>query len=93
MPYRYEDLRPQLDTATGKETLLRVRGNARRLARTRESFTAQELWRGVTGDSWLMIAAVDYLVEQHELRDVSADEVWAQHRVFLPMPMLVAGEA
>lgn len=88
MPYRYEDLRPQLDTDIGQETLLRVRGNARRLAKTHDVFSAQELWRGVSGDSWLMIAALDYLVEHRQLRDVSAPEVFAQHRSFRALPML-----
>lgn len=81
--YAYADLRPDLFTERGTETLLKIRTNVQRLIREAGAVRAQEAWKGVGGDSWLMLAALDYLVERGEIREVTDESAWAQHRVFV----------
>ena len=39
---------------------------------------------GATGDTWLMLACLDYLVERGELREITAGmDVAGQHRVYV----------
>lgn len=81
--YDYHETRPELFTERGAETLLKVRDNVQRIIREGGAVRAQESWKGVDGDSWLMLAALDYLVERDEIREVTNGAPAAQHRVFV----------
>lgn len=83
MSYVYEELRPDLFTERGEEIRLSITVQVRRLARVAGAVRAQEAWRHSCGDSWLMIAALDYLVETGVIREVTGPGVFAQHRVFV----------
>jgi hypothetical protein len=37
----------------------------------------------VTGDSWTMLACLDYLVENGEIREITGSAVAGQNRVFV----------
>jgi len=41
------------------------------------------LWRDCTGDSWLLMACVDYLVELERLHEVTEPGTMGQYRVFI----------
>lgn len=85
MSYVYEDLRQSLFTQRGEdtETLRKIRRNVVDLARAAGAVRAHEAWSGIGGDSWLMLAALDYLVETGVIIEVTGPGVWAQHRVFV----------
>lgn len=86
MSYRYDDLRPKLFTEDGQVMFLKVRDNVQRLLREAGAVRAQEAWSTVTGDSWLMLACLDRLVELGEVREVSPPGSWGQSRLFVGTP-------
>lgn len=84
MSYSYEEMRPVLFTEEGIKTLAKVRRNVYPALHRAGAIRAAEAWDGVLGDSWLMLACIDYLVEQGEIREVTSDpRLFAQHRVYV----------
>lgn len=84
--YRYEDLKPRLFTDESQRDFLKVRDAAEKLLSLAGAFRFAEVLHesGVTGDSWLMLAYVDRLVELGEIRDLDASgDRPAQFRVFV----------
>lgn len=84
--YAYADLRPTLFTEEGAEKLEKIRRNVRSALATAGAVRAVEAWKGVGGDGWLMIAALDYLAEQGEIEQVTGPDVVTQHRVYVAGP-------
>lgn len=83
MGYRYEDQKANLFTEHGADILLSVRDEAKRLIQVAGACTAAKAMSAATGDSWTMLAALDYMVERGELLRVTAkDETWGQNQVF-----------
>ena len=83
MSYNYQIERPKLFTEDGVVMLLKIRDNCTALLRTSGGFRAERAWQGVTGDSWMMLAALDFLCERNEIEDVSSPGVAGQHRLFV----------
>jgi hypothetical protein len=84
MSYVYTEERPRLFDEDGVEVLSKVRRNVQRALEVAGAVRAMEAMTGVTGDDWLMLAALDYMVEKGEIREVTnEDQVWGQHRVFV----------
>lgn len=83
MPYSYEVERPNLFTPDGVKLLISVRDNVQYLLRLAGAVRLQEAIGGATGDSWHMLAAIDYLVELGELREITAPGVPGQYRVLV----------
>lgn len=82
--YRYEDLKPNLFTEEGVTLYVQIRDRAKRLLAEAEAFTMGAAIRRSTGDSWLMLACVDRMVELGELREVTVGRaVTGQDRVFV----------
>jgi hypothetical protein len=82
MSYRYETERPRIFTPDGADMLLKIRDNVRRLLDEAGAFAAGRAWRGVTGDTWVMLACLDYLVERGEIRPLNAADEMAQNVVY-----------
>lgn len=82
MSYSYQAERPRLFTEEGQEMLLKVRDNVQRLLKTAGAFMSGHAWRGVGGDTWLMLACLDRLVERGEIIEVTDSRAWGQARVF-----------
>jgi hypothetical protein len=57
--YNYENEKQNVFTADGFNMLEKIKANAN----GREVFTVQELMSGLSGDSWMMLACIDFLVE------------------------------
>lgn len=83
MSYAYILERERLFTEEGARILLGVRTKVQRLLHEAGAVRSQEAMSGITGDVWLMLAALDYLVEAGEIREVTDSTVWGQHRVFV----------
>jgi hypothetical protein len=85
MGYQYTELRPALFTEEGVEMLERIRANVGRCLRESGAVLARSAWTGVTGDSWTMLAALDYMVERGEIREVLDIQGtgFGQHRIFV----------
>lgn len=84
MSYDYQNERPALFTESGVEILLQVRKRVAKKLAVAGAVRFDRATDGITGDSWTMLAAMDYLVEKGELREVTAPgSCMGQHRVFV----------
>jgi hypothetical protein len=81
--YIYAEQRRELLTDSGVQTLIKTRDTVQRLLKESGAFRAQEAMQ--TGDSWTATAALDYLVEQGEIREVPDryGSGFLQHRIFV----------
>lgn len=86
MAYDYQNEWPKLFTEAGMRTVLAVERNARRACEVAGVVRFDRATQGLTGDSWLMLAACDYLCETGRMRDVSRPDCMGQDRVFTVSP-------
>jgi hypothetical protein len=70
MPYKYEAMRDELFTEVGVELLMKIRDNSNKFLFTAGAFTVEKVLRTITGDTWLMLAALDYMEERREIKKV-----------------------
>lgn len=68
--YKYDDIRPELFTEEGVELLMKMRDISGKLLFQAGAYTFEKVTRTITGDTWLMMAALDYMVERKEIRMV-----------------------
>jgi hypothetical protein len=79
--YKYEEQRGQIFTELGSRILLEMRDKIKAALKVSGSFIVEKVM--VSGDSWLMLAVVDYLAELDEIREIKQDQCAGQHRVFV----------
>jgi len=83
LSYNYQTEKPRLFTEAGMKIYISVRDEAHRLLSLAGAFTAERACAKASGDSWTMLAALDFMVEQGELRLLTPkDSVMGQHQVF-----------
>lgn len=81
--YDYRTERAELFTEHGAQILLQVRDNARHLLSVAGAFEAERAFAKVSGSSWTMLAALEYMVERGELVELTKPgDCWGQYRVF-----------
>jgi len=66
--YNYDDIRPELFTEEGVELLMKLRDVSGKLLFQAGAYTFEKVVRTITGDTWMMMAALDYMVERKEIR-------------------------
>ena len=71
--YNYEKERPFIFTEEGQRDFLKCRDTANKLADIAGAFTVSAAIKGLSGDSWRMLAYVDRLVELKEFRYVNQE--------------------
>ncbi len=81
--YNYQTEKPKLFTEDGQVMFLRVRDQVKTLLNTAGAVRAQEALKNASGDSWMMLACLDRLVELREIRELPNAKAPAQHRVFV----------
>ena len=82
--YQYETERPKLFTEEGQRTLIETRDKVLDLVAKSGAVRMREAIRGLSGDSWMMMAYIDRMVELGDLREVSQTcYVPGQYRVFV----------
>ena len=81
--YDYKKERPGIFTEPGVETLIKLRENARALTEQAGAAQMGAIIRGVCGDTWLMLACVDYMVEKGELKEIQFGPCTGQNRIFV----------
>jgi hypothetical protein len=83
MSYHYEEQKPRLFTEEGQVLFLRVRDAAQALLKTSGAFMADAIFgRSGGGETWMMLASLDRMVELGELVEIDQGRVAGQHRVF-----------
>ena len=65
--YKYEEMKKEVFTEDGYKTIVKIKRNIQ----NRECFNTTELIKNCSGDSWVMLACVDWLVESGEIELVS----------------------
>jgi len=84
MSYHYLIEKPRLFTEDGFKMLIAIRDNARKLIDVAGCVRMDKAMGRVSGDSWQMLACIDYLVELGELREIAPiDSVAEQSRIFV----------
>jgi hypothetical protein len=68
MAYDYQTERPKLFTEEGTRILIHVRDAAKKLLSDAGAFKAGKVF--ASGDGWISLAALDYLVETGEIRRI-----------------------
>lgn len=81
--YDYREMRSKLFTEDGVDVLLSIRSNVLKLLADAGAVRATEAWRRVTGQDWLFLAALDYMVERGEICEITNSDTPAQYRVFV----------
>jgi len=81
--YNYEELKHEIFTDEGQKVFLKVRDFIHNLLETAGAFTMGKALKATTGDSWLLMACVDRLVELNEIKEITDDNVLGQNRVFV----------
>lgn len=87
MPYDYQTERAKIFTEEGQKLFLAIRDETSRLLRIAGAARVLEIIKMQGGDTWLMLACIDRLVELGEIRELTGPECSAQARVFTtPLP-------
>jgi hypothetical protein len=81
--YNYEVEKERLYSDIGFEMLIKIRDNANKLLREAGAFRNENVMKGVTGDSFMMLACVDMLVDLGEIVEVTQAGVAGQHKVYI----------
>lgn len=81
MSYNYKEERPKIFTEEGINMILKIRDNIRKHDNEAGAFTFTGATRGVTGDSWLQLAVMDYLIEIGEIEKVF-DRGFSQFHIY-----------
>jgi hypothetical protein len=67
--YNYQTERPKLFTENSVEMILKIKKNIQNMVEVSGAVDFCHATKGVTGDSWTQLAALDYLVEKGEIRE------------------------
>ena len=82
--YNYQTERSHLFTEDGLNLVIMARDNAQNLIKLAGAAKMSKLMSGISGDTWKTMAAIDYLVERGELKEITApNSVAGQDRVFI----------
>lgn len=81
--YSYLAEKPKLFTEDGQRDFLKVRDRAHKLLAEAGAFMMFSALEDISGDTWVMMAHVDRLVELGEIREITNGNVAGQHRVFV----------
>lgn len=82
MSYNYQAERSNLFTEEGAEILIAMRDKCRQMIKQSGAFVASRAMESVTGNGWVMLAALDYMVEKGELERVMQPGAWAQNEIY-----------
>jgi len=80
--YNYQTERPKLFTENGVEMVLGIKKNIQNMVAVSGAVDFYHATKGVVSASWTQFAALDYLVEKGEIREVTNAEAMGQHKVF-----------
>lgn len=84
MSYTYDKYRADVLTDEGQRMFLKMRDHTRHLLTEAGAVRADRMMQGAGGgDSWLMLACIDRMVELGEIRDVTGQASHIQDRVYV----------
>ncbi len=80
MPYNYETQKPELFSEAGAKILLEVRDKVFERLEIAGAVMSGHVF---CGDCWTSCAALDFMVERGEIKEITVASVAGQHRVFV----------
>jgi len=82
--YSYVEQKPRLFDDAGQRMFLSIRDRVHRLLKQSGAITMGSAITGGTGDTWMLLACVDRMVELEEIREVQqVKAVAGQDRIFI----------
>ncbi len=81
--YNYQNEKQKIFTEDGQIMFLKIRDNVQKLIKQSGAVMMCNAIDCVTGNSWMMLACVDRLIELKEIREITNGNVAGQHRVFI----------
>ncbi len=81
--YDYEVEKKNVFTEDGQVMFLAIRDNIKYLLELSGAVRLEQAIKGISGDSFLMIACIDRLVELGELEEITPDGKVTSCRVFI----------
>ena len=81
--YDYQNLKPELFTEAEQKTFLAIRDYVHTQLESAGAITMGKAINACTGDSWILMAHVDRLVELGEIREIPQYYIRAQDRIFV----------
>lgn len=81
--YVYEEEKRHIFTEEGQKSFLKIRDHVQSCLKMSGAVTMGHAMIG-SGDSWVLMACVDRLVELGEMREIPQERCAGQHRVFVP---------
>lgn len=83
MAYSYQTTKERLFTDQGQRTFLKVRDYINKIIAASGAIRMQEVFHSAGGDSDVLMACVDRMVELGELYEIKYEHPSAQYRVFM----------
>ncbi len=81
--YDYKKEKQRIFTEEGQVAFIKIRDKAKSLLESSGSFRIDALMTVLSGDTNIMLACVDRMVELGEIRELTQEKyVWGQHRIF-----------
>lgn len=81
--YNYQKEKEKIFTEQGQEMFIKIRDKAKALLTVAGSFRMDAVMSVASGDTWMMLACVDRMIELGELNEVTKGQnVAGQHRIF-----------
>ena len=81
--YSYKEQRKEIFTESGVSMLLKMRDNINKKLDVAGAVRAGEAMENISGDTWVMLAILDYLIEINELVEVTQKmECRGQDKIF-----------
>jgi hypothetical protein len=83
--YNYNEQKAELLTTSGFNAYVQVKANAEKLLKESGAFKLHNVIQGVSGagSSWTLLACVDKLVENKEIKEIPIPDRMAQDRIFV----------
>ena len=86
MSYAYENEKSKLFDDEGQRMFIKMRDTTFGLLREAGAVKMSSLMRGLTGDTWTMLACADRMIELGDLTEITPETVAGQDRVFVRKP-------
>ena len=83
MSYDYKDQKKELFTESGMETYIAVRDHTLAILGVSGAIDISHAIQKATGDTWTMLAAIDYMVEKGLIVEIPRLNCATQNRVFV----------
>lgn len=81
--YKYDDMKAKLFSDEGQRKFLQVRDKINSIIPASGCIRLGEVMTNIGGDSWIIMACVDRMVELGELVEIKYENSIAQKRIFV----------